>query len=71
MVPKFYDFSTIPVGTNTEWGVIAICPYCGRPGIHEKIENKEFFTHSIDFGIDDQGHQFIKWDMCPSKRSRV
>lgn len=67
MSPRFYDFTTIPVGTNTEWGVIAICPHCGRRGVREKIDGKWSFIHSINFGINDQDTRFAKWDLCSSK----
>ena len=66
MSPRLYVFTEIPIGTNTEWGVIAICPHCGRRGAQATIEGKEFFTHAINFGIDNQGLRFANWDSCPS-----
>ncbi len=64
-MPRGTDFSTLPVGTKTQSGTIQICPHCGRKGLQEPVNGKDFFTHAEVVEFDDKGGFTTKWDMCP------
>lgn len=62
---KVRDFSKMPVGTKVQDGEIQICPHCGRAALLERVDDKEFFTHSQTVGINEKGGLEINWQSCP------
>jgi hypothetical protein len=46
-------------------GEIRECPHCGKSGLLEEVDGKNWYTHSQIVGFDSRGSPEMSWDMCP------
>jgi hypothetical protein len=65
MAVKVRDFTKMPVGFKRDAGTVQTCTHCGKLGLREEIEGKEYFTHTETIGVNEEGRPVFKWDTCP------
>ena len=56
------DYTAIAIGTKIGNGEIQTCPHCGRRGILEIVNGKNWYLHSQ---VIDTNALRIAPDMCP------
>jgi hypothetical protein len=61
---RFRDFTKLPVGYSIFDSTTRECPRCGRTGLLEVTDGKNFYLHSETSGYADNGTPVVQWDMC-------
>ena len=59
------DYSRLPIRTKVENGEVRVCPHCGRAGLCEEVDGREYFVHSQTAGVNEQGGFVLTWESCP------
>ena len=59
------DYTKLAIGTRIDNGVIRLCPHCGRPGLLEEREGKQWYVHSEGADLTAVDAMRAAWEMCP------